>query len=468
MGYLLWVNAHHFRGDITKQRGLLQQEAIEGLEIRCDQPLVTEGQQDKQTHDTEEHVADACPRVHTVNLEAQIEQKEKGIKKVKADSAVQQQNAGQFQSMVALTPLIAENVQKMVAECDYSVCQGRFDDTIKANEKNIRQFDRTQIGELRKCKKPYSDCQEQADKLAKQLSKNQALLNFIIETETKLRTTEETNSILQRRYQELTQKTISLVSQLHATKSQLDESNAKYHDQIWPLHTENAKMKAEITSLQTTRDEKKGKISDLKRLREEHSLEKDELEDRIEILEKQRVEAVARAESWRLKWQDLNAGKDRAVMYSDPSGDITMIDPPGAAMKVDIPWVLEAGQENIKLRLEIENLTSRLEEAKEAAINAGRKANDQAIDFRLKFEAAEKELKIVKKDLDVAVKDYLGVLQDIEMDPTNLYHPIYKKMEGLRLYIKESEEQNTLLKAMLEDEKTRAWDRRTSMVECLS
>ena len=455
----MWPNKQHFWGDITKLRDDLKQNQIEGSEVHRIQPLPTESQLDQ--------LADRGHYVH--NLEAQIDQKDKEIKRLRTKyTTVHQESTDQFQSMVKFTRLVAEEVQKIADECGHSSCHDKFQDTIKTYERNIRYLNRAHDNELRKCKNSCLNCQDQPDIVAKQIVKIQALHTVIAETEAKLQNAEEIKSVSQRRYQELTEKAMALSSQLHVTKSQLDESNAKYHDQFWPLHTENAKMKAEIISLKTSRDGKKGKILDLKRLREEYTLEKDELEDKIKILEKQRTEAAARAESWRLKWQDLKVGKDRAVMYSDPSGDVTMIDPPGAAMKVDIPWVLEAGQENIKLRLEIESLTERLEEAKEAAIAAGKKESDQAIDFRLKFEAAERELKIVKKDLDVAVKDYLGVLQDIEMDPTNLYHPIYKKMEGLRRYIKESEEQNALLKAKLEDEKTRAWDRRTSMVECLS
>ncbi|KAL6714491.1 hypothetical protein ACLMJK_007915 [Lecanora helva] len=333
--------------------------------------------------------------------------------------------------------------------------------------------------EILRLKAKYSESksinQQQTDRKASkslhQVTKMEKLKIALAYTETQLRTSESNLLTFKQRHHEASQKILVLASDLNARTAELESSRVKAKDaldQLRSLYGERADLKADNFYLSTSHDQKNDKISTLKKMKEEHAKEKDDLEDRIVKLERQCMEAAARAESWRMKWQDLRDAKERIVMYSDPSGDVTMIDPPGAAMKVDIPWVLEAGQENIKLRLEIENLNERLQEAKEAAISAGKKESDEAIDFRLKFEASQKELGIVKKDLDVAVKDYLGMLQDMEMDPTNLYHPVYKKIEGLKRYIKESEEEKALVQARLEHERAISWDRRTSMVLCLS
>ena len=301
-----------------------------------------------------------------------------------------------------------------------------------------------------------------------------AMKTSCFETEFTLFPYKERNGAFRQRSPELKKITSGLVLQLHAAKikldqkdKQLEESKLKAQDcreNHRPLQDENAQLKAEVALLHKSRDEKKDKIAGMKRLRGLDTDEKEKLEAKLITLEEERNKANRSAEAWRIKWQDLKDGQDRAIMYSDASGDITMIDAP-ISMKVDIPWLQQAGEENIKLRLRIESLTEDLEKAKANAANAEREASKDAVQLRLKYEAASKELTVVKEKLAAAVKGHLALQQNIEMDPANPYHPVYKTMEGLKLSIRQEQEAKARVKQQLLEAKALSWDRRTSMVE---
>ena len=81
-------------------------------------------------------------------------------------------------------------------------------------------------------------------------------------------------------------------------------------------------------------------------------------------------------------------------------------------------------------------------------------------------EIAKKDLTTTRNELNDVMQNYRTVLEDIETDPKNLYHPIYKRMDDLRQVIKQLEQENTYLQVRLYEARLVSWDRRESMVVC--
>lgn len=435
------------------------------------QPLGNDGETVKLSDEVNQKRFDLArhdgfkPEMINVTQQIQPTQKVHNISKMReAILTVRRQSADRRQSMVALDLSACDKRRKTLERHGHCNCKEEYENTIKAFKNNIDHMHVSFTHDLKESNKARFYYQKQLEdettKSVKQDTQIRALQVALSETQAKLQNSQDVCSAHEKRFKDINQKSVVLLSRLQTTTLQLDTSKAtvkQLHEEVWPLRDERARLQAEITTLKTSQNEKQDKISDLKRMRQEHAVEIKEAEAKIETLEKQRSEAATRAESWRMKWEDLKDGQDRAIMYSDVSGDITMIDAPGNPIKVDIPWVRKAGEENIKLRLQIEDLTKNLEGAKAAVKENGEVVCNDVSEYRLQLEATKQELLTVKNELDVVVKGHLGLLRDIQMDPTNRYHPIYQKIQGL-------EQENLALKEQLLDAKALSWDRRSSMV----
>jgi len=334
--------------------------------------------------------------------------------------------------------------------CNDSACSEKLKATVNAYEDKISNLDRVFSDERRALKKAYTDCQRlRATKSSNQDTQIRTLQASLLDTETKLQKSQETIPALQQRCQGLIEKSACRASELQVTKVQLEKSEGT--------------AKENCDRLRVLVEEKTKLTADLAKQTEEHTQERERLKAEIE---RQRIELASRSTFGNMTWEDSRDEQDTFTMRSNLSADVSMMDAPSNLVNINVPPVSQIGQENLKLRQDIQHLTQTIERTKIAATSACEQASNKAAQHRFLFETAKKELTGVKSQLEDVREDYNSAMVIIQMDdPSSLYHPLYKKMADLRQRIKLVKKKNTHLKEQLLEARALSWDRRTSMVE---
>ena len=278
---------------------------------------------------------------------------------------------------------------------------------------------------------------------------SQKIQDDLTNTTIKLQISEARNSEVELNCQMLKDEAKGMHEQLRAFSA----SRARSHEllsRVRDLHNECTRLQDKIDSLEKSKDERINEFSGLKKEGHEYAAENAKLKE-------ERDNAKLEANGWRLDYQDLLAGKRSQLIHSDPSGDLTMIEAPGNALKVDIDWVSEAGKDSLRLRIENERLTRELEKANAIIKKGGEESCDDVSNHQLQLEAAKEELRLAEDQRDRALQGHSTLLREIQMDPNNRFHPIYKRIEAL-------EHKNHTLENELLHAKALSWDRRGSMV----